>query len=300
MKRKIFTLMLFVMSVGILFAQKEALTIKVASKPVTSDGIIDANDPWVEADWVDVDLPKAGNSSTDMTAKFQLKYDKDNLYFGAKVNDDTRNIASTTDHMNDCIEFFIGTDTSQVDAAGTYKLQDRQIRCLAQEDPIKVTGNHLPTAAVYAVKDNGTDYVQEWTMPWSDLTADMDPAWIETCFKFDVQVANSIVPDAREQQMFWNDASDFQWNNTTKFGLAILATPWGSLSVKEVNASKSLIYDVTTSEIRNVKGVVNVYDLSGRAVLKANSKDGKISVASLKEGIYIANSNNASVKFSKR
>jgi hypothetical protein len=302
MKRKIFTLILSAAVFTLVSAQTKELTIKATTKAPVNDGVIDANDPWVEADWVDVALGKDSNVG-DMTAKFQLMYDKTNLYFGAKVTDADRFIANGTTYTNDCIEFFIAMDTTSGET-GAYKPGDKQLRLQAVADPeatggLIECGQGAPASGLYVCVDNGTDYVQEWTMPWAELSEGMDPEWDMKQFKFDIQVANATADGARTQQMFWNNNSDQQWQNTTTFGVVTLATPVNLLpavGVKNVKTAKTFVYDSQNFVLKGVSGVVSVYDITGKQVLKANATNGNLSVASLKKGIYIVNANNSSAK----
>jgi hypothetical protein len=228
MKRIIFTLFVCLAGSGIVSAQK-ILIIEPASKPVVADGIINASDPWAADKWIDITEISAGSTSTDMSARFQLMYDKTNLYFGVKVNDANRFTGNPTTFLNDCVEFFIAMDTAS-GAMGMYKIGDRQIRLQAVADPLAPGGLAesnfgVPPSGVYKCIDNGTNYVQEWIMPWAELSDGMDPAWDKKQFKFDVMVADATVDGERTQLMFWNDNSDLQWNNTTKFGIVQLKTP---------------------------------------------------------------------------
>jgi hypothetical protein len=282
------------------------LTIEVAPKPVVADGIIDANDPWIEANWLVPDKASAGSTTTAMSAKFQLMYDKTNLYFGAQVIDASRFVGNTTAHLNDCVEFFIAMDTTS-GTAGTYKLGDNQLRLQAAEDATVGNGGGLqrtPAGGVFKCIDNGGDYVQEWILPWADLALDLDPVWDQKQFKLDVQVADATADGARTQQMFWNDNSDLQWNNTTKFAVVALRTPVSllpaSTGIKNVKASKSLIYVDQNMQLQRVSGLVCVYDITGKLMIKSYAKTGSISVAFLKQGIYIVHTNNSATKISIR
>jgi hypothetical protein len=304
MKRKIFTLLLAAVAFGWVSAQYSTMTINVASKPSVADGVIDDKDPWVLADWVNVAVGKDTNVG-DMTAKFQLRYDKDNLYFAAVVMDADRFTGNATTHLNDCVEFFISMDTSAWEAAGAYHadFSTKQLRLQAQPDP-EATGGLIdcgqtaPPSGTYVCFDNGDNYVQEWIMPWAELSADMDPAWDQMQFRFDIQVANATADGARTQQMFWDNNSDLQWNNTTKMGIVTLVTPipeLGGNAVKNVTL-KSVIYVDQNKQLQKVSGLVCVYDVTGKLVIKQYTKTGSISVASLKQGVYIVKSNKATTK----
>jgi hypothetical protein len=203
--------------------------IKIAPTPPVADGVIDASDPWIAGDWHDVAIPDVHNTYGNMSAKFQLMYDATNLYFAAIVTDGDRFTGYSTTYMNDRIEFYIAMDTTS-GTNGIYKQGDKQLSLQAVADP-NATGGLIecpqgaPVSGVYKCVDNGTDYVQEWTMPWAELSEGMAPGWDQEQFKFDIQVANATADGQRTQQMFWNNNSDLQWNNTTKFGLVKLETP---------------------------------------------------------------------------
>jgi hypothetical protein len=282
--------------------------IQVASKPVVADGIIDANDPWMADQWV---VPAIGKTSNvgDMSAKFQLLYDKTNIYFGIVVQDGDRFTGNSTTYTNDCVEFFISMDTTAY-PTGTYHpdLSTKQLRLQAVADPAATggaieCGQTAPANGQYVCVDNGTNYVQEWVMPWAELSADMDPAWDQQQFRFDVQVANATGDGLRTQQMFWDNSSDDQWRNTTKMGVVALKVPLPNLpggnAVNNVKSSKSLIY-VSDNQLRGVKGLVSIYDVTGKLVMKSLAQNGSVNVASLKQGIYIVNSNNSAAKISIR
>jgi len=223
------------------------MKIEIVPKPVVIDGVIDGSDPWSADKWVDVSMPGLDNTFGDMTAKFQMMYDETNLYFAVKVKDGDRFTGNATTYLNDCIEFFIDMDTTS--GSGVYKTGTKQLRLQAVADPaapgglIECPQGNLPLG-VYKVVDNGDNYVQEWKMPWAELTADMDPTWDQKQFKFDIQVANATSDGNRTQHAFWNNNSDLQWNNTTKFGLVTLRNPIANnTSVTDVEGN---VYNTVT------------------------------------------------------
>lgn len=59
--------------------------------------------------------------------------------------------------------------------------------------------------------------------------------------------------------------------------------------------SKAPIY-ISDNKLRNVDGLVSIYDVMGRLVFKSYAHEGTVSVASVKKGIYIVHANNSSVK----
>jgi hypothetical protein len=208
--------------------------IKVAPKPPVTDGFIDSKDPWVENHWRKIDKANAGNTLGNMTAQFQLMYDKNYLYCAAKVMDDTRFTGYSMTYSNDCIEIFLSMDTTS--GNGTYKVGDLFLRKQANNE-ILPDGSVSPTYADITNIDNGNDYVQEWAIPWADLTKNMSPAWDQKQFKFDIKASNATSNGARTQQMFWNDNSDFQWNNTTKLGVIKLEKPLTEITASSCNGT---------------------------------------------------------------
>jgi hypothetical protein len=288
MKRKIFTLLLAAMAFSWISAQDARLTINVASKPAKCDAVIDANDPWVEADWVNVAVGKETNVG-DMSAKFQLKYDKDKIYFAAVVQDADRFTGNATTYNNDCIEFFISMDTvTWANNGGNYHadLSTKQLRLQAVADVeaaggLIESGQTAPASGEYVCIDNGDNYVQEWSMPWEELSADMDPAWDQTQFRFDVQVANATADGARTQQMFWDNASDDQWRYTWRMGVVTLATPIPELG--GANLAAKMTID-PTSKLVVADGVIDSKDawLADKWVVPAVGKETNVGDMSAK------------------
>jgi hypothetical protein len=71
-------------------------------------------------------------------------------------------------------------------------------------------------------------------------------------------------------------------------------------AVIDLKTSKLIIYVDQNQQLQNVNGMVSIYDITGRLVIKEYANTGSISVGSLKEGIYIVHSNNSSTKISIR
>jgi hypothetical protein len=224
--KKLFLLLIAGSAFSNMFAQKE-LTIYPASKPVSQDGIIDSNDPWNDAYWVVPGEITPYSTTTNLSAKFQLRYDNFNLYFAASVQDSMRFTGNSTTYMNDCVEFYVAMDTASK-PDGVYRPGDLQMRVQAVSDQSSPGfGFETPVwpNAQVSVADNGTNYVEEWTIPWSDLTSQMESPWDQKQFKWDIQVADATDDGARTEQLFWNDNTDLQWNNTWHFGLITLDIP---------------------------------------------------------------------------
>jgi hypothetical protein len=79
-----------------------------------------------------------------------------------------------------------------------------------------------------------------------------------------------------------------------------LPNPLVVSAVEDLKTSKSLIYVDQNQQLQQVSGMVSIYDVTGRLVIKEYAKTGSIPVGSLKKGIYIVHSNNSATKISIR
>jgi hypothetical protein len=237
--KKILLLLAGVAVTSMTYAQGP-ITIKRASKAAKIDGVADSNDPWNTGGvtWITMTQNKGANTTSDITAKFQLTFDNNNLYLlcqssGNKTMD-TDAVAIPNSYERDCFEVFVKMDTTSGES-GTYIPGDFQFRqSRASIFPDRFDAGQL----IAGWQDNGNfkiaqtegsgNYIQEWQMPWA-LLADsscMDPEWDMQQFKFDIQAADNTTGAAngRTQQLFWNSGSDEQWHNTTYLGLVTFQT----------------------------------------------------------------------------
>jgi len=305
--KKLFLLLAGVAVVGFIFAQGP-ITIKKATKAAKIDGIADSNDPWNAGGlaWINMTQNKGANTTTDITCKFQLTYDDNNLYLiaqssGDKVMD-TSAAGIPNSYERDCFEVFVKCDTTSGET-GTYIPGDFQFRqSRASIFPDRFDAGQL----ISSWKDNGNfkivqtegsgNYTQEWQMPWALLadSSGMDPEWDSKQIKFDIQNADNTTAagNGRTQQLFWNSGSDEQWHNTTYFGLVTLETtvpPRIGGSVHKIQAtSRNLNYDGTNLKLTKVGDLV-IYNVAGVKV--ASLKNVSIyNTKSLTSGVYIAQS----------
>jgi len=298
-------------------SQKTLTLTKQTWPAVTVDGVMDSKDAWKTSNWQDITLPvAAGNSTSSMSAKFQIAYDDACLYFLGQSNDntpnDTLNAASNT-HINDCFEVFVGLDTSDYANSGAYKLGDYQFRFTGWVDntsfPARFdvgTGNPSPTGAltktdftndpwmkIAGSNDGSSEFIEEWSIPWRVLRKNMDPSWDTKQLKFEVQAADATpsgTSQTRTQQMFWGKNTDQQWQNTMDFGGLITLTTKVDTTFTVINTahlnSVSAYQDGKMLFLNGMSQVVSAYDLMGRVVLQTRNNSGKIDVSGLSKGIY--------------
>lgn len=211
------------------------LTISKASSTPVIDG--DISD-WPDT-WVNMDLTTTFSTSFSMTAKFQMKYDSNNLYFVAVVVDETPNNdeVNIPSYFRDCIEFFISMDTSRGD--GSYKEGVWQVRKQRSPESGGIDGNYglegggnswsvsplLENTNFKAISNESSyQYIVEMQLPWNVLTFNMSN-WDKKQFAFDVSASDNSDGSNRTQMNFWNNNSDTQWKNTNSFGLVYLEEP---------------------------------------------------------------------------
>jgi hypothetical protein len=218
-------------------AQTPALTIKKTSKPVVVDGVVNSNDPWGSA-WINLTANKTMNTTSDITAKFQMTYNDTYLWFVVQVNGDVA--ADTDDYAlpnwweSDNIWAFLKMDTTSGDGSyidGDFNLSLRRGSVFPYHFVDNSPGRILlgdPNVRIGQV-NNETSYTQEWQLPWTSLVSTMsDPGnFDKQYFKFELAAADNTTnaTGGRTQIVFWRNNSDEQWHNTNTFSLIKLETP---------------------------------------------------------------------------
>lgn len=298
--KKFFTL--FSIALAFSFAAQAQLT------PIwgtaTVDGYIDANDPWGDT-WVAQDSIVGEG---DMSSHFQLANDGDNIYIVVEVDDATPNNDPDeieNSYERDCIEVFFSMKSTGFDTT-SYVGGDWQIRCQREanitDDNPYIDGSSNAAEIgddgdiEFAVETNSSSYVIEMAFP-IDLLADTSNFDGEN-FRFDLQTADND-GTGRAKQLFWNSASNSQWDNTSYLGAAVLAKDPTSVIDR---AEETLSAYVNGDEIvvSNVSGLVSVYNVAGQLVVSDEIEGkGTINISSLNNGIYIVESNNLSKKIMK-
>lgn len=313
MRRKIFTLLLFVAAFVSTQAQVKMTLAKASKAPVVDGYLDDTDDPWAALTPMAVRNP--AGTTTAMTASFNLLASDEAFYLAVKVEDATPNDDATAipnTYERDCTETFFSMDTVTA-AAGAYITGCWQIRTLREGDALNDgnSGANTWTIATLladpmfacASASSATEYIQELVLPKGVLSDGMDPAWDGKFVRFDVAAADNTtgVAGGRTEQRYWfgHDGlgDDGGWNNTRAMG--IVALPTGAVS--SLNAVKaSAFVKNNILNVKNVNGVVNVYNVKGALVRKSViNGNGTIEVADLASGLYIVKSNGLSVKFVK-
>jgi hypothetical protein len=309
--KKIFTLILFVAVFGIMAnAQTPKSEAAWAAKAPVADGYIDdVDDPWDADGWIELGLTAASSSTSAMTAQFNLMHDADNIYLAVKVQDDTPNndaAAIPNSYERDCFEAFFSMDTTST-ATGAYAVGCWQLRTQREAaEGSYVDGNaHANTWNVssmtggegfeFGVENGSSEWSAEMVYPKAILAE--GAAFDDEYIKFELAVADNTGA-GRTQQQFWNNNSDQQWQDTRTFALVKLGEATGVNNVETVTGSAFV--QNNTLKVRNVNGVVNVYDLRGAVVRTATvNGNASIDVSDLKSGMYVVKGNNLSAKVVK-
>jgi hypothetical protein len=320
-------LILLFASVALVFTYLNAgtpsLTISKAATPVTIDGVSDSNDPWTGT-WIDMTVLKTTNTTSDMTAKYEMMYDDSALYVIVQIDDPTPGDTSGSNtYERDCMEVFVGMDTNAPTA--DYKTGDYQFRqSWGAEYPWGFeVGAGSPAAADDATKadfvadgftktaqvDDASSYITEWALKWRTLNKNIcDDKFNKNFIKFEIQAADNTTGSngGRTQQNYWYDNSDNQWHNITLFGLVALESPVvdAALSVPCVSVHKTVgsvsnVY-VLKNTLQGVNGNVNIYDITGRLVIKTVATNNMVDISSLNNGIFVVKSNTGTAKFVKK
>lgn len=307
--KKIFTLILFVACVGFMAnAQDDNRELVYVSQPMTDeitiDGYIDdIDEPW-STDWTVMDNAGGNNSTADMSAEFQFMNDNDYIYLAVKVSDATPGTWNDNSWERDCFEVFFAMNQEHT-ADGNYQRGDFQIRCQRTDDTFDEVGYidggagdgvDAATAVVEVmVESSATEWSSEMKFDLMYMADGVD-AFDGEQIGMDIVAADNT-DASRTQQQFWNSNSDLQWTNTTKFGDLNLAQ---NVSSKEVVAEGKAFISNNSLNIRNVNGIVNVYNLKGAQVMSVNVNGStSVDVSALNNGMYIVKGDNLTAKVVK-
>jgi len=218
-----------------------------SSQPIPAvDGVIDDKDPWT-TEWIPMSASYLGNTTSNMSAKFQILSGIDALYVAIIVEDATPN--NNKDlikyiYERDCSELFFSMDTNTVATDGVYKngCWHLNIQREAEYLVTDVKGSGLllsdPKFAI-ASASSTTGYIQELILPYSPLIAGMDPVWDGKTFRIDITCFDNTTGfnGGRTQQQFWNSKSDLQYKDTRYFGLAEIEQNIPSLKLDQTTVS---------------------------------------------------------------
>jgi hypothetical protein len=320
MRKIIFTLIIICTTLGISYsAGSDCCGLGAPSNivfcprgtPATIDG--DASD-WGTS-WLQMDQQPTSNSTSGMTAKFQMEYDQSNLYIITIINDDTPGDTSIPNsYERDCFEIMMSMDTTS-SGGMTGMFQFRRVYgwdgVLGQpggdsgitdgtmygSDPsIPASWNGNSHFKVKEIID-GNMYTQEWQLPWDSLSVRMSPPWDISQFRLEVQASDNTKNAAggRTQQRFWYGNSNSAWNNSYYQQVVLLDTRCGFNSLIESNDLDINAIDNNLKLSRNVSEL-RIYNSSGNLVLIANNTS-SANVSTLKKGLYIARAEGRSYKF---
>jgi hypothetical protein len=280
----------------------DPLTISKTSKPPKIDGVIDSNDPWTTT-WINMTQNKGANTSSDVTGKFQLSYDENNLYLAVVCTGDksvdTSSVAIPNSWENDCIEVFVFMDTTSIEGyiykPGDYQFRMRRASFFPDRfDPGQMTCDWRHSDFKIGQKDLGNSYTQEWQMPWAVLadSAGMSHTWDGKQFKFDIEISDNTTGSGSglTQQLYWCENSDNSWQFIQYFGLIKLL----STKVNTTQLDELMISPNPTNNKLRVNGeltdrtIINIYNIEGKQVLTTKIPRNKtVDVSYLRTGVYM-------------
>jgi hypothetical protein len=279
----------------------DPLTISKTSIPPKIDGVIDSNDPWTIT-WTKTHN-HITNTTSDITGKFQITYDEENLYIAVVCTGDKHVDTSSAEipnsWENDCIEVYVKMDTNSgeigVYIPGDYQFRMRRGSIFPDRfDPGQMTCDWRHSNFKIGQKDTDTSYTQEWQMPWAVLadSAKMDPVWDGKQFKFDIMISDNTTggSSGRTQQLWWYYDRDEAWHSTIYFGLVTLLTT----AVKNTQLSKLTVSpNPANNKLRIIgditdQAVINIYNIEGKKVVTTKIPGNKaVNIGYLKTGAYL-------------
>jgi hypothetical protein len=284
------------------------MTLRHASKAPVIDGYIDdVDDPWGAL--IPLTVRNPASTTSGMTAKFQILTSSDAFYVAVVVEDATPSNDATAivnSYERDCSEIFFSMDTV-TKPDGAYKTGCWQIRTQREGEDLVDGNSGANTWSVstltadpnfkVASETSATEYIQELVLPYSILTAEMEPAWNYQFFRFDIAVADNTtgVAGGRTEQRYWYGhnglGDDHEWDNTKSLAIVKLPACCGTDRVKK--GENLRIYPNPVTEGFCISGLedkttVQLADLDGKLKISKEVKGNEtISVRSLPKGVYI-------------
>ncbi len=311
-----------------------ALTVNPTTGTVVPDGTVatDGTEAWT-ATWTTLTDAKAANTTSGMTAKFQITYNQKYLWVALEQDNNTEVDSSYLDDpwQRDCFEVMIGMDTNDFYNNGKYKEGDLQFRMdrgpsgiqspfvdsLDQSsgktkavDPFCLSdaGAVAQNNADFKVgqTDAGTGFTQEWQFPWKGLVATMKDSgkFLGNYFKMEMQGADCTTPGknaGRSQQQFWHNNSDNEYQDTRTFSLVYLSEKVGVNTVNPVSNTFK-VYPSVTSDVLKFSQTVNnaiIYNAAGQEVEVLRNVN-QVNVSDYNAGVYFVKAGNQTARFIKR
>ena len=188
-------------------------------------------DGKTELNW-DIILPKKIETSDGIDASFKTMWDEQNLYVFLDVK-------GLSLKKNDSIELFIDRNNGKTDS---YQTDDTHYTFTSK-------GSNLKSQKNYAFKRTNDTYQFEVAIPLNKIGK------LDEKIGFDIRLEDSEVPD---QGFSWNDSTNSQDSDTSKFGEMILAeeikVSKASYGTPQIDATKDSKWDAA-DEIGTTKWV---------------------------------------------
>jgi hypothetical protein len=306
MKSKILSVLLVVMLYNLAGAT-DTLTISKTTKPPKLDGVIDINDPW-SVDWIMMTQNFDANTTSDITGKFQLTYDENNLFLAAMCfgdkQIDTTSAEIPNSYENDCMEVRFRMDTAYVEGSNytpgdhVYRMRRGSIFPDRFDEGYWNWGyvpfNLKNTEFKIAQKDEDTAYIQEWQIPWAVLTdsSNMDPQWDGKEFKFDLCIIDNTTGagSGRTQELHWSPWPVESSHSLNDIGLIrLLSTPVKTGRIKEISVFPNPLMNKLqfTGDIP-VGSIIDIYNIEGKKVMTFSLPASKtVNINMFRAGVYL-------------
>lgn len=180
--------------------------------PILIDGI--KEQAWDRYKEHAIDIISQGSiiSQQDLSAKFQVLRDADNLYVFVDVTDDKLRNDGTYNYQKDAVEIFIDLGN---DKATEYGLDDFRYTFVYNEEEVYEDEHDAIEGVVFEQGAKQGGYIFEISIPWATLGGTLNNG---DELGFDIHVNDNDIDAKREAKKAWFDATDNAWQNPSVLG----------------------------------------------------------------------------------
>ncbi len=257
--RKIFTLIVGLMLVSVVFAQQPEGLIKKASVAPVIDGVLD--DVWAEANVYKIDKPYRTEKPTigdPGDTKWRGLWTEEGMYIFLTVKDDNwypSYISGGNNWEFDKPEIYFDVNYVLEDGLGAQHSKGHyQVAPAAVAAKIDGTKTTEGDGVVWAFKVENPNYTAEYFVPFSKLVdKDGGPVDLTRQMGFDVTIIDRDLGDSGRRRAVWANIGTFDesWSNMNEAGLITFDGAEGPVHIDEIKLSSggSITVDNGTLQI---------------------------------------------------
>ncbi len=252
------------------FTSNDGVYCPAVTSPIKIDGFPEAL--WDKAEWHDIDHLIQGkvDNPDDLSAKFKVLWDYENLYLLVRVYDDAKVRDSNRDYyQDDDLEVYLDLDNSKHDY---YDADDFRYRFTYQDSLIVEKAQHATQGVHSGIQMLNDGYRIEINFPWNTLTGEAVP---EKVIGFEVQLNDDDDGGNRDAKLAWWGTTDIAYSDPSAFGtLKLKGNPTGLIAISKqpenfilmrnrpnpFNGSTRIVFTLKKAD----QITLQVFDLNGR------------------------------------